>query len=455
MAQRITLILLLITLAEFSYPQALWSSLGTIPVAADISSISVVDQNVIFVAAKGNYLYRTLNGGATWELKNTGLGAGGDLYGISAIDSLNCFVGWLKSSTGTPASIYRTTNGGKNWTLQWTLAGSFPDGIKMFSSTYGIAIADPAATGQPYQFRYTVDGGTTWNLSPTSPIASNEFGVINAFDFIDTNTIWVGSASTVSFATSSKIYRTTSGINGTWLNTAVSGTGDTNGLFYQGVAFTDKNNGLCGSGSGDIRKTTDGGATWTIVTPPASLTIFGAINMSGLKDGSHVIRMSVVYPASATVAAYKCFKTTDFGTTWTEEILPTDGATNGIQHMQFINGNLGYAGCLGGTILKFGIPTSVGSVENALPETYSISQNYPNPFNPSTSIRYQVPQISNVSLKVYNLLGQEVAELVNGMVNAGTYEARFNGSNLSSGVYYYIMKAGNNFVQTKKMILIK
>jgi hypothetical protein len=94
-------------------------------------------------------------------------------------------------------------------------------------------------------------------------------------------------------------------------------------------------------------------------------------------------------------------------------------------------------------------------VDNIIPENYNVSQNFPNPFNPSTIIKYQIPQNSLVNLKVYNSLGQEVATLVNGMVNAGSYEVQLNASNLSSGVYYYVIKAGENFVQTKKMILMK
>jgi hypothetical protein len=94
-------------------------------------------------------------------------------------------------------------------------------------------------------------------------------------------------------------------------------------------------------------------------------------------------------------------------------------------------------------------------VDNLIPEKFSVSQNFPNPFNPSTIIKYQVPQNSFVSLKVYNSLGQQVAVLVNGMVNAGSYEVQFHSSDLSSGVYYYVIKAGENFVQTKKMMLMK
>jgi hypothetical protein len=92
---------------------------------------------------------------------------------------------------------------------------------------------------------------------------------------------------------------------------------------------------------------------------------------------------------------------------------------------------------------------------NLLPKNYNLSQNFPNPFNPSTIINFQVPQNSFVNLKVYNSLGQEIATLVNGMINAGTHDVQFNASNLSSGIYFYVIKVGNSFFQTKKMILIK
>ena len=94
------------------------------------------------------------------------------------------------------------------------------------------------------------------------------------------------------------------------------------------------------------------------------------------------------------------------------------------------------------------------SQQGVIPDKFTLSQNYPNPFNPSTTIRFQIPNSSFVNLKVYDILGNEVATLVNEEKSSGSYEANWNASNLSSGVYFCKLQAGS-FVETRKMILLK
>jgi|GEM_PF-2104337 len=88
------------------------------------------------------------------------------------------------------------------------------------------------------------------------------------------------------------------------------------------------------------------------------------------------------------------------------------------------------------------------------PQKFELSQNYPNPFNPSTTIAYSLPQAGNVTLKIYDALGREVATLVNDFKSEGEYRVQFNGSSLSSGMYFYRLQAGS-FVETKKLVLMK
>jgi hypothetical protein len=103
-------------------------------------------------------------------------------------------------------------------------------------------------------------------------------------------------------------------------------------------------------------------------------------------------------------------------------------------------------------------PQSVNS-ETVLPVTYTLSQNYPNPFNPSTTLEYSIPKASNVKVTVYNILGEVVDLLVNSYQQAGNYKVTWNAGKISSGVYFYELKAvsssGEEFTQMKKMVMLK
>ena len=99
------------------------------------------------------------------------------------------------------------------------------------------------------------------------------------------------------------------------------------------------------------------------------------------------------------------------------------------------------------------------SVTVDVPKTYALYQNYPNLFNPSTATSYELSAVSRITLKVYDVLGREVATLVDGQENAGVYKVNFNGSRYASGVYFYrLTAAGNNgrtFSSIKKLVLVK
>jgi len=103
--------------------------------------------------------------------------------------------------------------------------------------------------------------------------------------------------------------------------------------------------------------------------------------------------------------------------------------------------------------LSFTGPAAVEQI-NILPQVFYLSQNYPNPFNPSTKIEYSISEVSFVQLKIYDILGNEIAELANEEQTAGVYRAEFSGEGLTSGIYFYILQAGS-FVETKKMVLMK
>ncbi len=93
-------------------------------------------------------------------------------------------------------------------------------------------------------------------------------------------------------------------------------------------------------------------------------------------------------------------------------------------------------------------------IDEVIPETYSLKQNYPNPFNPSTTIEYSVSEPSQIKIIVYNILGSEIATLVNEYKSSGTYREIFNAKNLTSGNYIIRLQAGS-FSEVRKMTLLK
>ena len=101
-----------------------------------------------------------------------------------------------------------------------------------------------------------------------------------------------------------------------------------------------------------------------------------------------------------------------------------------------------------------GVMTNIDSKTPTRPVRYTLSQNYPNPFNPSTTIEFTLPKSEFVTLKVYNILGEDITTLVNNKLQAGNHTYEFDGNNLASGVYIYRIEAGK-YQQVKKMVLLK
>jgi hypothetical protein len=122
-----------------------------------------------------------------------------------------------------------------------------------------------------------------------------------------------------------------------------------------------------------------------------------------------------------------------------------------------LDGNIirGWAVTSNGRIAKYNeLISGITNNQNITPENYSLMQNYPNPFNPSTKISFSLPKAGDVSLVVFDILGREVATIINNYKSAGNYTVNFDASNLSSGIYFYTLKSGN-FTESKKMVLMK
>jgi photosystem II stability/assembly factor-like uncharacterized protein len=341
--------------------------------------------------------------------------------------------------------IYRTTDGGTTWTMVHSYTtpqgNAWFDGCRILNDSVAIAFGDGDINGDMY-FCRTVDQGATWTeittidyLSAYNGIFTFGLGACNVGE-----SIWcTGYPSTNDTAYVFRSYD--AGI--TWDSYKVADS--VASRQPRAVAFTDDNNGLIELSGGSLIKTTDGGATWNSVINPDT-------SSSGYPNGVAAV------PNTNTIICFDDvgnFYTSDLGLTW--GAIPTTAAASGYYVSGvFLNTNFGYVFTDEGEVLRFKDQLSSISdpFEDQTPDEFQLSQNYPNPFNPVTTIEFNLPATEYTELKVFNLLGTEVATIVAGKINQGSHTYQFAGSNLASGVYYYQLTSGN-MLQVKKMILLK
>ena len=162
---------------------------------------------------------------------------------------------------------------------------------------------------------------------------------------------------------------------------------------------------------------------------------------------------------------FRSFLSTDYGANWT---VVNTGLTNKDVRSLAVFGTNIFAGTSNGGVLIRPLSEMVTSVENhstEIPMNFSLNQNYPNPFNPTTTFKFSLPKSGFVTLKVFNVLGEEVAKLVNKDLGVGTYTTQWDASKFGSGVYYYRLQVTpwrdgataltGSFVETKKLLLLR
>jgi hypothetical protein len=208
---------------------------------------------------------------------------------------------------------------------------------------------------------------------------------------------------------------------------------------------TSGDNILAGTDTSGIFISTDDGSTWSKLQNDFAnaqvrfLATYGNFVLAGFGFG------------------WGIFISSDNGFTWTDK---GQGFAPLYTFVLDVTGNSTYLFAAGGVTGFYRRPlsdlgiTSLDQTSLATPEKFLLSQNYPNPFNPSTKISWQLPTGIHQTLKIYDVLGNEVATLVDEYREAGSYEVEFNAGNLSSGIYFYKFQAGS-FIETKKMILLK
>jgi hypothetical protein len=209
------------------------------------------------------------------------------------------------------------------------------------------------------------------------------------------------------------------------------------------VSFADANHGITVGGAviggGAGRRTTDGGASWTDPFPIPAFGMF-AVSFPELN--------------SAATVGVRFLKSTDQGYTWTEQNRPTIATFNSVS---FPDANHGTAVGSGGTIVHTdvgGEVTSVEEIDDETPRTALLFQNFPNPFNPGTTIMFSLGLVSDVTLKIYDILGREVTTLISGRFGPGEHTTSWNATGVPSGVYFFRLVAGE-IVETRKLVIVR
>jgi len=342
----------------------------------------------------------TTDGGESFQVQITP-------FPCEAIWMLNENEGYAGGQSGF---IYRTTNGGDKW---------------IFHGTITTTLSDITFPPQPADTGYACgDNGKIYKV--------HSFGVISM-----TSNVGTTNMTSITFPTAEEGWSCGGQviihyIGGTWNGDQTYTSG-----WYSDVYFVNNTQGWAVGNK--IIHTLDGQNWITQVNHDSLISGLWDIFFLNENEGWFVGNIGQIQ------------HTTNGGDSWTREF---ENYTNTfLTAVQFTISNNGYISGNEKTLLKYGEITSVKNGED-LPTEYSLSQNYPNPFNPTTTIKYQIPELSFITLKLFDVLGSEIATLVNEEKPIGNYEVEFNGSKLTSGIYFYRLQAGN-FIETKKMVLVK
>lgn len=374
--------------------------------------------------------------------------------------------GTIYANSYNEDGIYKSTDDGNHWIqIQNGIDTSYQNGHFYGRSIFinnGIIFA-----GEGGEILKSIDNGLTWD----KVIKGDDYEDIKSFD---SKTIYAIGYST------GVIKTTDQGI--TW-DTVSSGL---KGNFWC-ISMDLNKNLYVGSANNGIFKSTNEGENWiqitngipkdadirAITTSPNGW-IFAATADSGIYRSSDsgnswsscnndlsnnlFIHSLIITNAGKIFASSHnngVFTSTDEGNNWSQINSALNDSIGFVWSFAIgLNGYL-FAGTYNSGVLKStNLITKVNNNTIYLPSRYKLFQNYPNPFNPTTTINYSIPKASFVTIKVYDLLGKEVATLVNEVKSIGNYNVEFNASILTSGIYFYRMKAGS-FVETKKLILLK
>jgi photosystem II stability/assembly factor-like uncharacterized protein len=406
------------------YPQ--WNQEHFISNDEPLWRVYFVDENTGWISGGGSserYLYKTIDGGNIWTKSIFP-----DTYPLQSIFFLNENKGWAVGDSG---KVITTSDGVNSWYFQNTGINRFLSSVYFIDENngwicYGYGVGFPLTTYYGV-ILHTTNGGEDWIIQ--KEVEKYQF---KSIFFVDHNTGW---AAGYNHQNKTEIYTTIDGGN-TWVTRLVN----TIWRFFYSVQFADNLTGWLVGESGIIIKTTDGGNNW--------------FEQTNGYQGYHLYSCYVVDQNKGYAAGQygTILYTSNGGEIWTEQESGTNNTLNSIYFTDEMRGwAVGYGVVLSTTN---GGVTFVEEVSTETPKGYILSQNYPNPFNPVTTINYQIPKESTVKLNVFDCLGNEIETLVNEFQTGGMYSLKFDASKLTSGIYFYQLKA-TDFISTKKMVVMQ
>jgi photosystem II stability/assembly factor-like uncharacterized protein len=398
------------------------------------SDIYFLDDHNGWILSTNGYLWKTTNAGTDWiRIFDSRIDTSGK---ITFVDEQN---GWLILSN----SLLHSTNGGLSWVSQY----EFPP----FFGGYNIAFANDSIGFAYTDYRRlykSVDGGESWSL------------VTDTLQFIYDISFYKDSIgylcftnNTPFFPTGTRYIYTTTDKGETWSRSIFELGGLQITVYYDKIRCVSKEECIIGAfeehifgGSSSLIKTSDAGSKWEL------LSDFGALDIA------------FVSPLTGwAINGYSIVKTDDGGISW--DTLQTFATWDDVfTNFEFFNSKISYGitqnhiyQTIDGWVTYSLVDSIVtGITEQQITATeFILEQNYPNPFNPSTKISWQAPISSWQSIKLYDVIGREIETIAEGFYDAGIHTKSYiANATLPSGIYFYQLKAGN-FVQTKKMMLIK
>ncbi|MGV8017162.1 MAG: YCF48-related protein [Ignavibacteria bacterium] len=387
-----------------------------------VNSISIPSVNTGYISAHYLYhgsgiMYKTTNGGANWQANMM------TPISVENVWFINENTGFFTGDNAYTSIIYKTTNGGTNWVRKDSLYSIFH--LKFFDNNTGMAVGKYGTSMK------TTNGGDNWSRLPNNTWTEPTSFVCLSAD------IWL--------VANDNIYKTTNG-GQNWYILSFSSIG----MYAYTFDFVNSTTGYNANYNGKVFKTTNAGENWTQVSSVNFIySFFGNLDFLDENTG---------YLCSPN-PGISVYKTTNGGANWkSSSSLPF---TNFIK-IQFINSNTGFAGDTDGRIYKTtnGGSVFVANISSEVPDKFELGQNYPNPFNQSTIFNLQCSRLGGsstglVKIIVYDATGREVQTLVNETLAPGTYQVRFDGSGLASGLYYYSMSIDGKQTAVKKMVMMK